>query len=1250
MHHATRRPNKAAGIGLLALIERLDARRLFNAATVDTVVFGNTTSETSHTLVATSSQIIAGGVGQSARQLLPLSTVGVNGGDLTFTMNVDPVKRNYFTVKLYGSDDTDSGKGRLYLYSVVNGVNYQVGYRHEGDYAPLSVTAGKPTLPGRFMYSTTLLPLSMTQGKTSVTLKIVSTGELYGLGSGGPPTGNYQMNMDTASRGVYAAYTHTQAMLDVSGESQGTAPTTTTAPSVSAASILGPSGTFTTGLKNWVTGRLNALVTAFTTSDVQMLATAYTVPQLTNAYQSVTVVNKIISVIDGFATDYFTNPTTSVTGSSGYGNAGGNEVWGGRFGPLGWAIHLLASNPTFQSSLDTVVNFGATGGNQTRRAAWSSMLAASRDSGRFSRDNRYLTNQSILADLNIYRANSGLLDLGSSLAMTETAAQRYLKESAGLLPWLGSDLAAGGSSLKYGDNYYQVTPDGLTREWGYAGGYSEMATHIAEMYRMTGNADFRNQATKMGKAIAYFRRPAIEVSGTNYYRAMWREGVLAWRGVREADGYVANDVAYAGPAGFAAGLTTAAATGDPTLIGYAKQMLADNQYLSALTADSRYYSSLTFDSMNVFDAFDDYTTITNAADSGARLPMTAGQPDTTFADETDGIVAIKRGNDLLYVEPFWQAKTGTGTNGLSRFDFITPTYEQYGTLETTNVQYTSDGAYFVRPNLVDTTSSVLYAPPDNPTQAYAGESLPIAVGPDDAGDDTPFRGHADFYALRFGNYLIGLNTTDDKGYILSTPNGFTSAVDLISGATMVNTVTVPAQKTVALYLPSNLDATPLPSTPLLLTARGTPTAITLNWSAAGGATGYTVKRSTAGGAFVTLATNVTATTYTDSAVTRGTAYAYVISATNANGAGDNSSVARSSAGLPVGWSNADIGTVALAGSSSLVDGVFTVRGSGGDVGSTADSFQFAYSSLTGNGSVVARVDSTLFTNGADKIGLMLRDSTATGSRHVSVSLTDATNTVSLISRSSANGSTSSSGTASPIDAPIWLKLTRSSNTFTAATSADGVNWATFATANVTLNSSVLAGLFVCSRYSQQINATRFSQVSVTGTASPAVSSFTIGSGAAQRSMIRSLTLNFSKPVHLGTNAIVLSGATNIPYTLTPVNDVSSYVLTFTASNFIGGSLGDGNYQLTLNPSAITDVTTGQALTTAPTYSFFRLFGDGDGNGVVNFNDFLSLQNAFGTTPSSPVYNSAFDYDSNSLIDFNDFLAFQNQFGFTAAAR
>jgi fibronectin type 3 domain-containing protein len=65
--------------------------------------------------------------------------------------------------------------------------------------------------------------------------------------------------------------------------------------------------------------------------------------------------------------------------------------------------------------------------------------------------------------------------------------------------------------------------------------------------------------------------------------------------------------------------------------------------------------------------------------------------------------------------------------------------------------------------------------------------------------------------------------------------------------------------------------------------------VTLNWAVSGGATSYTVKRSTtSGGPYATVASGVTATSYTDTGLTNGVAYYYVVSASNANGTGADS--------------------------------------------------------------------------------------------------------------------------------------------------------------------------------------------------------------------------------------------------------------------------------------------------------------------------------------------------------------------------
>ena len=68
-----------------------------------------------------------------------------------------------------------------------------------------------------------------------------------------------------------------------------------------------------------------------------------------------------------------------------------------------------------------------------------------------------------------------------------------------------------------------------------------------------------------------------------------------------------------------------------------------------------------------------------------------------------------------------------------------------------------------------------------------------------------------------------------------------------------------------------------------LSATGGNSKVDLTWDAVDKATSYTVKRSTtAGGPYTTIATDVTDTSYTDTEVTSGTTYYYIVSAVNAD--------------------------------------------------------------------------------------------------------------------------------------------------------------------------------------------------------------------------------------------------------------------------------------------------------------------------------------------------------------------------------
>ncbi len=85
--------------------------------------------------------------------------------------------------------------------------------------------------------------------------------------------------------------------------------------------------------------------------------------------------------------------------------------------------------------------------------------------------------------------------------------------------------------------------------------------------------------------------------------------------------------------------------------------------------------------------------------------------------------------------------------------------------------------------------------------------MPIAKRPDDAtspkyGDWGPFLGKAALYSLQYGDYLIGMNTTENHSWTLHVPPGYSHAPELIAGKEMDLTgdVTVPPLSTVVLYL------------------------------------------------------------------------------------------------------------------------------------------------------------------------------------------------------------------------------------------------------------------------------------------------------------------------------------------------------------------------------------------------------------------------------------------------------------------
>jgi len=163
---------------------------------------------------------------------------------------------------------------------------------------------------------------------------------------------------------------------------------------------------------------------------------------------------------------------------------------------------------------------------------------------------------------------------------------------------------------------------------------------------------------------------------------------------------------------------------------------------------------------------------------------------------------------------------------------------------------------------------------------------------------------------------------------------------------------------------------------------------------------------------------------------------------------------------------------------SFTDGSpIIMTGVGTDIGGTADQFHFAYKQLSGAGSITAKVLSVSNTDTLAKAGVMIRESLTPGSPHAMVTFSPGSR-VTFMRRATADG-TSLSSTKAGVSAPVWVKLTRSGNNFTAQYSTNGTSWtAVGSSVSVTMLSDVYVGLCVTSRNANAVCTAEFSDVTI----------------------------------------------------------------------------------------------------------------------------------------------------------------------------
>jgi hypothetical protein len=162
--------------------------------------------------------------------------------------------------------------------------------------------------------------------------------------------------------------------------------------------------------------------------------------------------------------------------------------------------------------------------------------------------------------------------------------------------------------------------------------------------------------------------------------------------------------------------------------------------------------------------------------------------------------------------------------------------------------------------------------------------------------------------------------------------------------------------------------------------------------------------------------------------------------------------------LPSPWIDQDIGAVGTQGRGSFLTGTFIERGSGADIGGSADAFHYIYQPLNGNGTIIARIVTQYNSDPSAKAGVMIRETLTAGSKYAAVVITPS-NGIIFQRRTAINGTTANTtATGSQFVVPYWLKLTRTGNSLASYYSSDGVTWTSGGSSSVAMGSSVFIGL------------------------------------------------------------------------------------------------------------------------------------------------------------------------------------------------
>ena len=258
------------------------------------------------------------------------------------------------------------------------------------------------------------------------------------------------------------------------------------------------------------------------------------------------------------------------------------------------------------------------------------------------------------------------------------------------------------------------------------------------------------------------------------------------------------------------------------------------------------------------------------------------------------------------------------------------------------------------------------------------------------------------------------------------------------------------------------------------------------------------------------------------------------------------------------WQSQDIGASTNQTCAIYSNGVFSVTGIGTDIQGNADAFRFAYLTVSGNCTIIARVSSVQDIDPWSKAGVMIRDTVAANGANAFIGVTPG-NGVTWQDRSADGGGTGWNNT-NGLTAPYWVELVRNGNVFTGSYSANGTTWTEQGSATCAIGASALVGLAVTSHNGSSVCTATFDNVTAPGwpalPAAPGALTAIAGTGQVTLSWAAAggaTSYNLKSATNNGGSYTFLTNVATTGYTNTGLLNGTTYFYVVSALNIAGES-------------------------------------------------------------------------------------------------